>query len=907
MRYYSAPIEEKTNALLPEFARQPLFFNQLQFRKDLSEQPAITVFKNAIAGVNQHLSDRYFQGSNIRQLVAERALFVDLVLHYGWHQFRWDNDISLIAVGGYGRGELHPFSDIDILLLLEDDLADKYNANIEKFVTFLWDIGLDIGSSVRSMKECIAIAKEDITVATNVLECRRIAGNDQLRDQLQILTDPKHMWPVAEFFSAKWEEQQSRHKKHNFTEYNLEPHLKNAPGGLRDIQMINWVAKRYFSVQTLTQLEGKDFFTSHEFATLRQKEEFLWQVRYGLHLIANRAEERLLFEHQRVLAQHFGYEDSDKGLAVEQFMHEYYRNVSTLSELNDVLLQYLDEAIHERHRRDKYKKINDRFQLRDNYIEVTHDNVFEQTPSALLEIFIIMGNNPSIFGVRASTIRLIRESRWLIDEKFRANPEINKLFIELFELKYGLVSQLTRMKRYGILARYLPVFGRIIGQMQHDLFHRYTVDAHTILVIKNMRRFQYPEEEKQFPIAAHVMRRLYKPQLLFIAGLFHDIGKGQGGDHSVIGAHEVIGFCEQHGLTPRDTRLVSWLVERHLLMSYVSQKQDISDPEVIHNFAIEMGDQSHLDYLYALTVADMCGTNPEIWNTWRASLMRQLYLETKRALRRGLENTIDKQELVSETQQLALSKLRDKNIDHKQALALWETMSDEYFVRESHLDIAWQTEAMAIHNSSEPLIIIRETISLAHEGATEVFVRWKNAQHVFAAVTSSLANQNLIIQDARIYSSEDEYTLDTFFILDENYQPIKNDAKLHQTIVHAIKDELTYVGNYSSATSRRTPRELKQFPIPTSTSISNDIVSGYTVLEVISPDRPGLLATIARIFMAFNVQVQNAKISTLGERTEDVFFISTADGNPLSDPKLCAELRKEICAKLDKQIQKERE
>ncbi len=905
MQFYASLPQEKVPGSLPGFARQPLFFNQTQFRKDLACQPAFNVFKDAITGVNQHLSDRYDLGSNVRQLVAERAMFIDLILYYVWHQFQWDQDISLIAVGGYGRGELHPYSDIDILVLLADGLADKYNANLEKFVTFLWDIGLDIGSSVRTMEECISIAKEDITVATNVLECRRIAGNDQLRDQLQIQTDPQHMWPVTGFFAAKWQEQQTRHEKHNFTEYNLEPHIKNAPGGLRDIQMINWVAKRYFAVQTLTQLEGKDFFTSHEFATLRQSEDFLWQVRYGLHLLAKRPEERLLFEYQRELAKQFGYEDNDKGLAVEQFMHEYYRNVSTLSELNDVLLQYLDEAIHERHKREKFRKINERFQLRDNYIEVTHESVFDETPSALLEIFLIMGRNPSIFGVRASTIRLIRERRWLIDDKFRTNPENNKLFIELFQLKYGLVSQLTRMKRYGILARYLPEFGKIIGQMQHDLFHRYTVDAHTILVIKNMRRFQYPEEEKQFPIAAHVMRRLRKPQLLFIAGLYHDIGKGRGGDHSVIGAQEVINFCQQHGLNPRETRLVSWMVEKHLLMSYVSQKQDISDPEVIHNFALEMGDQLHLDYLYALTVADMCGTNPGIWNTWRASLMRQLYLETKRALRRGLENTIDKQELINETQQLALSKLQDKNINKEQALSLWQSMCDEYFIREGHLDIAWQTEAMVMHSNSAPLIIIRETLSLAHEGATQIFIHWKNAQHVFSAVTNSLANQNLIIQDARIYSSHDGYTLDTFFILDEHYQPIKNDEILHQKIVDAIQEELKLTGNYSTTIKRRTPRQLKQFPIPTTTSISNDIVSGHTVLEVISPDRPGLLATIARIFMDFDIQVQNARISTLGERTEDIFFISTSDGAPLSEAQLCTDLQKEVCARLDKQIEKE--
>ncbi|WNO09821.1 [protein-PII] uridylyltransferase [Teredinibacter sp. KSP-S5-2] len=905
MSLYASLPKDEIAKQLPDYAPQPLFFNQSQFREDLCQKPVVGVFKNAISGVDLHLRDRFFEGNSVRQLVAERALFTDLILHYAWHQFNWKDDIALIAVGGYGRGELHPKSDLDILILLDDTAGEKYNENLEKFVAFLWDIGLEVGSSVRTMSECLAIAKEDITVATNVLECRRLAGNDKLRDELQIRTDPYHMWPISEFYQAKWAEQKERHRKNNDTEYNLEPNIKNAPGGLRDLQMITWVAKRYYAVQTLKQLVGKDFFTDHEFAILRNSEEYLWKVRFGLHIITNRAEERLLFEYQRELAKIFGYEDNEKGLAVEQFMHDYYRTVSALAELNDVLLQYLDESIHERHKREKYRKINNRFQLRDNYIEVTRNTVFDETPSALLEIFLIMGRNPSIFGVRGSTIRLIRERRWLIDENFRKDPENNRLFMELFSLGYGLVSQLTRMKRYGILSRYLPEFGKIVGQMQHDLFHRYTVDAHTILVIRNMRRFTYPEEEKLFPVAAHIMKRLPKPELLYIAGLFHDIGKGRGGDHSVIGAQEVILFCEQHGLSNRETRLISWLVEKHLLMSYVSQKQDITDPEVIHNFALQMGDQMHLDYLYALTVADMCGTNPEIWNTWRASLMRQLYLETKRALRRGLENTIDKQEVISETQQLALLKLQDKGINEQEARSLWDVMSDEYFIRENHIDIAWHTEAMATHNSPDPLIIIKQTSSLAFKGATQIFIRWKNSQHVFSAATNNLANQGLIIQDAKIYSSNDGYTLDTFYVLDENYEPLPNDPTTYSKIAKSLKDELMLIGDYSNTIRRRTPRELKQFSIPTSTRISNDIGNNYTVLEVITPDRPGLLASIARIFMEFNIEVQNAKISTLGERTEDIFFITTAEGTPLSDPDLCIALQEKICARLDRQVKKE--
>lgn len=890
----------------PEFPCQPLCFNQERFRSDLAVKPVITVFKDAIAGVNKHLADRFYQEEAIRYLIYERSAFIDLILHYAWHHsFELNTDISLIAVGGYGRGELHPHSDIDILILLDNKAGKKYDEDLQAFVTFLWDIGLEIGSSVRTVKECAKIASNDITVATNLIESRTIAGNNKLLQELNTLISPKKIWKPRDFFKAKWEEQTTRHQKYEGSENDLEPNVKNSPGGLRDIQMITWVAKRYFGVKTLRQLEGKGFFTEHEFAVFRSGEEFLWKVRYGLHLLAGRSDERLLFEHQRELAKIFGYQDSDKGLAVEQFMYEYYRTVTALRGLNDVLLHYLADVINGPSFRTKIKPINERFQLRNNYIEVTSDDVFDKHPSALLEIFVLMGDAPNIAGVTASTIRLIRDKRWLIDDEFRANSENKKMFMAIFSIEYGFVTQLTRMKRYGVLGRYLPAFGKITGQMQHDLFHRYTVDAHTLLVIKNMRRFTLPEEEKRFPVAAHVINNLPKPELLYIAGLFHDIGKGRGGDHSLLGAQDAKEFCESHGLSRRETRLVTWLVEKHLLMSYVSQKQDISDPEVIQNFATQVGDQLHLDYLYALTVADMCGTNPDIWNSWRASLMHQLYSETKRAMRKGLENTVDIQELIEETQHQAIMKLTDKNISQQQAMALWQGMGDEYFIRESHWDIAWQTEALINHNTDQPLVLVRETANKRFTNATEIFLYVKDAQHVFVAAATCLAQLSLNIQDARIYTSSTGYTLDTFYVLDENFNPLGDNHDVFEKISNALLEELRLVGEYSDIAERRTPRQLKQLATPTRTSISNNLSKNCTVLEVISPDRPGLLATIAQIFMDFDINMQNAKISTLGERVEDVFFITSRDGNPLGDAQLCMDLQDEICRRLDSQIKQE--
>jgi [protein-PII] uridylyltransferase len=889
---------------VPYFERPLFFFDQSRFRRALAEKPIIGVFKDAINAASTQANRRFIEGEDIRSLVYERALFIDCILHYAWHQFRWPAHISLEAVGGYGRGELHPCSDIDLLILHHPEVFESCKGNIEKFLTLLWDIGLEIGSSVRTVKQTIDIARTDITVATNIMESRTLVGDSSLRHELMKEAAPDKIWSIEEFFSAKYQEQLDRHKKYNDTEYNLEPNIKNAPGGLRDIQTINWVTKRYFGVRTIKQLEGKGFFTDEEFSLINSGEEYLWRVRYALHMVAKRPEERLLFDYQREIAKLFGYSDNHEGLAVEQFMHKYYRTVLALRELNDVVLQFLSEAILQKGKTKSVVSINERFQLRDNFIEATHTYVFEENPSALLEMFVLMAQNPQIQGVRASTIRWIRESRYLIDDNFRSNPKNTQLFIKLLQHPAGLVEQLKRMSRYGILGLYLPEFGQVTGQMQHDLFHIYTVDAHTLKVVQNMCNFLLPSAKEDFPVAATIMTRLPKLELLYIAGLYHDIGKGRGGDHSTLGAVDAEEFCTRHGISPRETRLICWLVEKHLLMSQVSQKQDISDPDVIHKFALTVGDQLHLDYLYCLTVADINGTNKELWNTWRASLMRNLYLDTRRALRRGLENTVDKHDLIEETQQAAIRKLARKGLSKEQVVALWGDMDEDYFLRENFTDIAWHTEAIAARTDDKPLILIKKTTSKELAGATQIFVYSKNQKNVFVAAATALSLLNLSIQDAKIYSSKSGYTIDTFFVLNENGEPLGNNQTLLKKIQQALLEELSLVDNYRDIIGRRTPRRLKYFASPTRTSLSTDTIRNCSVLEVISPDRPGLLACIGRIFMDYDIQLLNAKIATLGERVEDIFFIADNDGKPLGDVTVCEQLQQEIREQLDKRVDK---
>ncbi|WP_444911258.1 [protein-PII] uridylyltransferase [Microbulbifer sp. PAAF003] len=893
----------------PYFERPLFFFDQSRFRRDLSsgDKPTLEIFKDAVGAAERQMAERFREGEDVVTLVHERALFVDCLLHYAWHQFEWRDGIGLLAVGGYGRGELHPHSDIDLLILSSDHPTPDTIDNIERLVAFLWDLGLDIGHSVRNIEECLELAAKDITVATNLTESRTVVGDSTVGEQLTAQMEHKRLWPTEEFFKAKLAEQKKRHSNQQAAEYILEPNIKNSPGGLRDIQTIAWVAKYFFQVRTLKQLQGKAFFTEEEFAILQSGETFLWRVRYGLHLLAGRAEERLLFDYQRELAKQFGYVDSDTQLAVEQFMHNYYRIVMALQELNDVLLQYLGEAILQRKGSQLVIPLNERFQLRDGNIEVTHPQVFNQEPSALLEIFVLMANNPDISGVRASTIRLIREHRHLIDDQFRADPKNTQLFMQLLRSPRGLSTQLSRMTRYRILGRYLPEFGQVTGQMQHDLFHIYTVDAHTLQVVRNMRSFRSPEAREKFPIAAEILERMRQPELLYIAGLYHDIAKGRGGDHSKLGVVDAAEFCQRHHLPARDRRLVCWLVEKHLLMSQVSQKQDISDPEVVHAFAREMGDREHLDYLYALTVADINATNPELWNSWRASLMRQLYQATRHALRRGLENPIDREEIIEETRCQAMEKLDAMGLPQASVENIWAQMGDDYFVRETADNITWHTSAIhELHSSpdtsqKDTLVLTRNSGPGEHDGATQVFVYTPDRANVFAAAVTGLDMLNLNVHDARLYNSASGYTLDTFYVLDEAGQPLLDEPQRLAQIRDTLQQELALVEDYSKIIQRRTPRRLKMFELKSQAHLSTEPGDHYSTLEITSADRPGLLARIARIFISHDLRLHNAKISTLGERVEDIFHITDAEGSPLTDIEANGALEKAICLELNNQ------
>ena len=863
------------------------------------------LLRTAILEASKVLDNRYKQNLNITDIVHGRAWVVDRILVLAWQAQSWPdkNDIGLIAVGGYGRGELLPHSDIDLLILIRKDCSSRYKDAISSFLTMCWDIGLEIGQSVRTIKQCEQEAIKDITVCTALMESRKLIGPEDLYQKMMEATGSKKVWPIKKFLRAKVEEQIARHKKYHDVDYALEPNVKTSPGGLRDIQTIAWVAKRNYGASSFHDLTELGFLIESEETVLAKRQEFLWKLRYGLHYLEDRREDRLLFDKQKELAKLLGYKDDKNSLGVEKLMKQYYRAVANLRELNDALLQHLDEAILRADEPEAIKPLNKRFQIRNGYIEVIYPKVFEHYPSALIEIFVLMGQNNDIEGVRASTIRLLRENRYLIDEDYREDIRNVSLFIELLRTPNHMTLHLRRMARYGILGRYLPEFGQISGQMQHDLFHIYTVDAHTLQVVENMRKFRLPEAEVRFPVAAHIFQNLPKVELLYIAGLYHDIAKGRGQDHSKLGKIDAIQFCERHRLSGWDTKLVSWLVEKHLLMSMTAQRKDIEDPDVIHEFAKQVGDKLHLDYLYTMTVADICATNPNLWNTWRAALLSQLYLNTKRALKLGLENPVNRNERIEDKKSTTRAELIDSGLDEQKIGKVWANAAEEYFVRESANNIIWHTEAIAHFEGKGPLVSISEIQKqTAEEGATQIFIYTINADHLFANSAAAFEKLNLNIQGARIFTSANNYCMDTYTVLESTGKPVGNNPRRIEEIQRVLIEFIARGNQVIPQIHFRRTRKEKYFTKPIEITILNSPGKNYSTLEINCPDQPGILACVGKVLAENDVSLQDARITTLGERVEDLFFITDRNGAPIQKEKLKEKLRSDIKIELEARL-----
>ena len=859
-----------------------------------SDTAPLTLYKNCLLHGSQQLAEKFTQGVSAAVLIHARSWLVDQVLRRAWPHFMAaaEDSLALVAVGGYGRSELMPGSDIDLLVLLPDADNNQYDQKITGLLTFLWDIGLEVGHSVRSINDCVEQSLADITVVTNLMEARLLAGSASLYRRMQQQTGPSEIWNSRDFFEVKREEQRARHRRFHNTAYNLEPNIKESPGGLRDIQMIAWVANRHFGTDSLDELVEREFLTREEYQTLIKGRERLWSIRFALHALTGRGEDRLLFDYQRTLANTFDYQDDDSRLGVEAFMKQYYRTIMELSRLNEMLLQLFQENILHPEGPGDPIVINKRFQTRNGYIEASHEQVFQNQPFALLEIFLLLEQHPELKGVRAGTIRAIRENRHLIDADFRKDIRARSLFMEIIRQPRGITHELRRMNSYGILAAYLPAFENIVGLMQYDLFHIYTVDEHILTLVRNLRRFSVHEFALEFPLCSHIVATLPKRELLYLAGLFHDIAKGRSGDHSELGGVDARAFCKQHDLSDYDTDLVAWLVENHLLMSSTSQREDISDPVVVNRFAKRMKDTVHLDYLYLLTVADVRATNPELWNNWKDALLKQLYYNTRRALQRGLQDPMERAEHIQLVQQDAVKQLGEPT----PALAdLWSTFGDDYFLRHTPEQIAHHSQLLLNNADNNTLVDIQP---VSTHGGTEILIFAPARDDQFSRITAVLDRLGLNVVDAGIVTTQDNKTLDTFHVLEDSGAPISGDQRLDE-IKEALLAAINTEKQGTWKVSRRPPRQYRHFPIKTHLDFKLDSYDQRTVIELIAADRPGLLSRIGRAFADCEIRLLNAKIVTLGSRAEDVYYITDKNDQPLTDASKIECLEKAIHRYLD--------
>ncbi|MBL8524848.1 MAG: [protein-PII] uridylyltransferase [Betaproteobacteria bacterium] len=797
--------------------------------------------------------------------------------------------MAIVAVGGYGRGFLFPASDVDIVVLLPKPADDTDSHTIEAFVSLLWDVGLEPGISVRTIDECVEEAGKDVTVDTSLLEARGIWGNELLVGELQRALDKSRS--VSQFFDAKIDEQRKRHARHNDVALNLEPNIKESPGGLRDLQTVLWLAKAAKLGEDWQTLQANGLITAYEGKLIARHRKVLIDFRIRLHYLAGRREDRLVFDYQTALAKELKIDGGKNKLPSEVLMRRYYLTAKGIWQMNSILLPTLLERISQR-RKDVVRRIDDEFELVNGNIAARDPSTFRRDPHAIFRAFLALQSVHEAEFFEPETLRALWRNVHLIDQKFRDDPESSRLFLKILQSE-KVTFNLRRMSRYGILGRYIPAFGRIVGQMQHDLFHVYTVDEHILMVIRNLRRLVLPRFKHEFPFCHELANDFARPEVLYLGALFHDIAKGRGGDHSELGKKDARQFCRKLNLSKNDTELVAWLVEMHLQMSAVAQKQDLSDPDVISQFAQRVGDERRLTALYLLTVADIRGTSPHVWNTWKAKLLEQLFRATRRLLR-GDSQPND--HWIDNKKQEALKLYRERAGENSSHMpALWSHADASYFQRFEAAEIAWH--AVVLQNEIAPqsaLVKVRTLDDDGAENAYAVMVMTRDQPGLFARITGYFEKLAFDIAAARVYTTKHGYALDTFQIL-----PKSTSAARHRDVAPTIERDLARLLNDPatplSSLSGRIARQVKHFPMEPAISLGPARLKPYYELTVSCADRPGLLSSMARVFLSYDVNLHDARITTLGQRAEDVFIVA----NPkLADSAFAQEFQAKLANEL---------
>jgi [protein-PII] uridylyltransferase len=832
------------------------------WRSDLKQQQAA-------------LEQAFFKNKNAASLLKKHTKLVDNLLKSVWQHNHLNNEITLIAVGGYGRQELFPFSDIDLLILVPENVSASKNKQIEELVGVLWDLGLNIGHSVRTLQECVNEATGDATIQTNLLEARLICGSKVVYTNFFI--EIKQQLNASKFLQAKIIEQNNRHAKFNDTGYNLEPNIKESPGGLRDLQTILWLAKSQGLGNTWLELARNGVISQSELNHIKQHERNLNTLRIRLHYLAKRREDRLLFDFQNELAANLGLVNTASKRASEQLMQSYYRSVRYVNLINEILLKSFANSGSSN---EPKVVINERFIAQNKLLETATPDLFEDEPSSILECFLLLQLHPELEGFSPLLLRQLQDANKLITKEFRHSEQNQQLFLTILKQKIGVHHSLRRMNRYGVLGKYIPAFGMIIGQMQHDLFHVYTVDEHTLNVLANLRRFSKQELQHEFPLCSQLFSEFKQPHLLYIAAIFHDIAKGRGGDHSKLGRADATRFCQLHKLPKQDTEMVVWLVEMHLQLSKVAQKSDLSDPSVIELFAKVVKNETRLIALYLLTVADVRGTSPVVWNEWKSRLLESLFLETRQVLN---NKSFSVKQAIVERQEKAAIKLSKYGLAPQSYATFWENAGETYFSRYNTNEIAWQTRLLIPH------VFTKTPIVRAHlgrnGGGIEVMIYTLNQNDLFARICNFFDRIGYDIGQAKIHTTNHGYALNTFIVIDQSTSDISYNGLLKHIEENLLNKILT-TSPIEDPIKGRINRQVKHMPIKTQVTFENTPESKYQMLDIIACDQPGLLASIAFIFIEQDIEVHNAKINTLGNRVEDTFLVSDMDDKPLSEAKV---------------------
>lgn len=837
-----------------------------------TDSPPVTVrdtlnsLRGRINDGHDALRHEYEVSGNAGRLLHGRACLVDGVLAELWLLDGLPHSAALLAVGGYGRGELYPYSDVDILVLLAEEPDAIECESIERFIGHLWDIGLDIGHSVRTVQACLDESARDITIQTNLLESRRLAGSKQLYEQFVAATTTRR--DPASFFHAKRAEQEQRYNRFNQTPFSVEPNCKENPGGLRDLQTIIWIARATGMGTNWSDLARLGLITAGEVTELKTAERFLQHTRIRLHYLARRREDRLLFDYQEALASAFRILPTKARRASEVLMQRYYRVAKKVTQLNIILLQNL-AALHQSADSLETHSLNERFRVRGDLLDIEDESLFEKCPSAILESFLLMEQNPELQGMTAPTLRALWRGRKLINAAFRRNPQHRAMFLRLLQEPRGQTHEFRRLNQYGILGAYLPAFGQIVGQMQYDLFHVYTVDQHILQVLRNVRRFHLEEHAHEYPLMTRLSSGFERCWVLYIAALFHDIAKGRGGDHSLLGMKDARTFCEDHGLYGEDADLVVWLVQHHLTMSHVAQKQDLADPEVVRSFAALVQTERRLVALYILTHADIRGTSPKVWNAWKAKLLEDLFIAARQLLR---GNTPQQALGIAERQQAVRDRLRFFGLRPGTEDTFWKELDTLYYLRHDVEEIAWHTRVL-YYRPRPDSPVVKGRLAQVDKGI-QLMVYTPDQKDLFSRLCGFFNRIGYTILDAKIHTTEHGYALDSFLIMDPTDDRHYRDVIA--LIEHELTERLTHPSPPDTPASGRLSRQLKHFPISPTVTLHPDERGHYFILSIVAADRPGLLLIVAKTLAEHCIRLHSAKITTLGERAEDTFVVSGA-------------------------------